>query len=926
MPQTDYEIITKIVVDTAQAIENLQALNVELDKKKKDFKGVAQAAKDTSNVIKDESNKQTKSLTEEQKKQKELLKKREKAWEDLGKSAKRAALVIVAAIGLVLRKLISWMTEAAKASVEFQRSMYLFEVSIRALQRTGMETTLQEWRDLIVSLKEQFPIFSEQEIVGGIANATLKMREYSFTLEEMQHVMQTSALLARALGRDYETFTDQLTGALTRGYFEALQGAGINIGRLQIMQRALNEGIEGSITLMSESERAHLAYQILLENEVAIVDDLGQVTTRAFDRIRIAEADVADANKDLGMIWVEVFANMKRIQADFLQVFLEPIVIPNLIGLFQELWSEIARISADWYTKMGKGMEQSLSPVARALGKEFQNIGTSLRGFSDELDELARSSGSTIEIWRGADIHTFWVKAEHAVQGYTDGIKEALTTIQRINEETRGISPRYITEEQKQDLKTANEYLEESLRILEELTGLEFQIDIDKDTTLQDIDRMVRNIQREFIDEEGNLVLNAHLKLLMETGQVEEAMDEMLSIIGEGLDDLEPMAKEAGEDMTKEIEKAAKEMSEALSDIDVWFTVKVREAGIDLQSDLAKMARDLAQDLAKIQRDLSASIAKANADAKAQIAEKNRDYRNDELKEEEEYLRKMKYLREDFLMDLEEALRERDAKQIIRLTREYHVDARRMTEDYEAGKKDRANAHKDEIADITSQNNRKVAELKAQAKREAEERKRAADIAVEERKIRYQEEMDALDRQLQDKLEALAQEFADEYDLTADWLREFSKLLAHQYDKGSALYNYGIAIAQTIGLIYQLQQAQAGLGFGDRYSGDIYGPAQRYAEGGVLLATKPTIAVFGEAGPELVHFTPLADISATPNLSRTITDAGIQQGATITHEGGMSVQEQLGLEIWLQEGLEGRIIGRALDETTSVFDAVLRKR
>ncbi|MFH1289894.1 MAG: hypothetical protein ABIH92_00640, partial [Nanoarchaeota archaeon] len=135
MPQTDYEIITKIVVSTDQAIKNLQALNVELDKKKKDFKGVAQAAKDTSNVIKDESNKQTKSLTEEQKKQKELLKKREKAWEDLGRTAKRVALAIVAAIGLVLKKMIGWVADAAKSAVEFQRSMYLFEASIRALQR-----------------------------------------------------------------------------------------------------------------------------------------------------------------------------------------------------------------------------------------------------------------------------------------------------------------------------------------------------------------------------------------------------------------------------------------------------------------------------------------------------------------------------------------------------------------------------------------------------------------------------------------------------------------------------------------------------------------------------------------------------------------------------------------------------------------------
>ena len=40
----------------------------------------------------------------------------------------------------------------------------------------------------------------------------------------------------------------------------------------------------------------------------------------------------------------------------------------------------------------------------------------------------------------------------------------------------------------------------------------------------------------------------------------------------------------------------------------------------------------------------------------------------------------------------------------------------------------------------------------------------------------------------------------------------------------------------------------------------------------------------------------------------------------------MSIQEQLGLEIWLQDGLEGRIIDQTLGEAARIFNATLGRR
>jgi len=909
MPTIDYEIITRITLQTSEAIKNLQALNRELDKKKKDFKAVGGSAKETSAVIGQATKKEEKDVKDSTK----AVKEKNKAWDNLGKTAKRVALVAFAAVVVGLRKIVRWMGEAANASVEFQRSMYLFEISIRALQRTGFDTSIAEWREEIERFKEQFPIFSEQEVVSAITNATLKMREYEFTMEEINNILKISASLARATGKDFGELATQITGALTRGYFESLQNLGIPIGRITVMQEAWNEGLEESFGRLSEAERAHLGYQIVMRHTTAITEDLGEVTTQVFDRMRIAEADITDATKDLGNVWVEIVVTMKEAWADLLERLLEPIIIPNP-------FKPMAMAFQVWFEQMSRGFAK-IAQMYESLGGRTEYVEL-FKGISAELGIMADQMGSVtdeLEAWKGADTTAFWMKANSALMQYGKELEKTLLVIKELeDEDIRSI-------EQEERLGEAYKRLVRYREELEELTGLEFEIDFEEGMSEEEIREALWLIKKQFIDAEGDLALNPHLQLLIDTGQVEAATDELNRIVGHSLGDLDDVAKEAADDMVKEMERAAKEMGEALVDIAEWFEIRVREAGIRLENDLSRMARDLANDLAKIQRNLAFAIAKANADARDRIADKNKKHREEELNEEEEFQRKMRRLREDFLMDLEEALVERDAKQVIRLTRDYHVDARRMTEDYEAEKKDRDDAHEDEIADIKAQNNRRIAELKNQAKKEAAERKKAAVIANEERKIKHEEEMEALDRQLQDKLNKLATEFVEEYKLTSSWFEKVSKLLGSQYAEGSALYNYIVQLQRAIALQYQLSRTPYAKG--GRYSGDDpYDPASGYGEGGVLLATKPTVAVFGESGPELVHFTPLADISATPNLNRTITEAGVPQDAIVTHEGGMDIQERLGLEVWLQEGLEGRIIDEALNKTSRAIDTVLRKR
>jgi hypothetical protein len=80
-----------------------------------------------------------------------------------------------------------------------------------------------------------------------------------------------------------------------------------------------------------------------------------------------------------------------------------------------------------------------------------------------------------------------------------------------------------------------------------------------------------------------------------------------------------------------------------------------------------------------------------------------------------------------------------------------------------------------------------------------------------------------------------------------------------------------------------------------------------FAKGGTLIARKPTLAVFGEAGAERADFTPLNKGGASSN------------GASGGGMGG-----QLSLRIALSEGLVAEIIESSLENTAAHIEHVRR--
>jgi hypothetical protein len=87
------------------------------------------------------------------------------------------------------------------------------------------------------------------------------------------------------------------------------------------------------------------------------------------------------------------------------------------------------------------------------------------------------------------------------------------------------------------------------------------------------------------------------------------------------------------------------------------------------------------------------------------------------------------------------------------------------------------------------------------------------------------------------------------------------------------------------------------------------------AEGGTIIARKPTVAVFGEAGPEMAQFTPLNRLGA--NAPAQIKPMDIDQ---MTRDG------RIRLEMLLSPDLEARIVDNTLGEIADVNFTIERAR
>jgi len=374
-----------------------------------------------------------------------------------------------------------------------------------------------------------------------------------------------------------------------------------------------------------------------------------------------------------------------------------------------------------------------------------------------------------------------------------------------------------------------------------------------------------------------------------------KAAGDILGVFDQGMSDAERLAKQKADDLAAAEEKFQTDLSKFESDlakIQTDATNKRLQAELDNTRKFEDIALNYKRDVTDINTDFDRREAEARTAA-----------HNKTLADEEMFQERLLELREKYLYNLDDAVRMRDARKVLDLNRQYNLDRADMERQQEIKRHDAEEQLKYDLA---------VMELERRQRLQDRELRRKQD--EEDARIALKRKKDDIDAEEQIKLQALIKGFEDEQQLTQEGAQAVYDILKKYYGPGGAvegLYNY------LIGLMTQARNAAALLA---KYSGPgaetggYYGTpspygnrsgAEGYAEGGSVIASRPTAAIFGEAGPELATFTP---------LSRAGANVGKVTGGMAGGQGGKAT-----ISINLGAGLVGQIVDNAMGEVATVL-------
>lgn len=399
------------------------------------------------------------------------------------------------------------------------------------------------------------------------------------------------------------------------------------------------------------------------------------------------------------------------------------------------------------------------------------------------------------------------------------------------------------------------------------------------------------------------------------------------------------------DELDQKLEEIALDAKQAKEDLDILLAQKQEDLEIKVQLKTEDINTEYLQKAEDAAVDYNNKIADINLDAQQKVEDAKRKAREDEEKAEAEFLLRMKELREDFLMDLEDALHERDARQVLRLIKEYNLDKQKLIDKKALDDQFRKQALEADLKNIEIERQRKLESAAIEYQRKLEQlavakQRELDELALwkqreqDELALWYQRENDEIDRHAADKIKRLIDDYADEGKIHEDQQGKIHDILVKWFGNNMALVDQLAAHTASVfaGMAAQAAQAFAMMNsFGGWGGPTVPGPANSLqsttslgtyvgglAKGGQFVATKPTTATFGEGGEaELVTITPLSKLGSLQSKQPLNGLNGMD---------GRNGQTKIVLDMNLSPDLEARVVQKSMDGTANVIQRINRSK
>lgn len=233
----------------------------------------------------------------------------------------------------------------------------------------------------------------------------------------------------------------------------------------------------------------------------------------------------------------------------------------------------------------------------------------------------------------------------------------------------------------------------------------------------------------------------------------------------------------------EKIRKALESLFEAMDE----FGDRARKMNEDFALRMKRMTEDWTTESARFMQDWQIDRANIIAQGNDDASEAEDEYQQDVLDKEAKFQEKLRQLKEQYLYNLEDALHARDARQVLRLMREYNMDKQNLINEHALDVAQDAAQHEADMARKKKQVADRLALLDAERALKFKRMQEDEKLKEERAKYDHMVEMARLEHEKNDKLRQLANSIADQLKLTDTGAKALVNLYKKYFGSGGIL-------------------------------------------------------------------------------------------------------------------------------------------
>lgn len=211
-----------------------------------------------------------------------------------------AGLGIFVSIASVVRGVVRILKEAVQNAITFNQSIFTLQTGIRAMQRSGLDVTFESMSNSINKIREEFKVFSTQDIVQGYSLATVKMRQLGASQEQLNTLMDEAGKLAILSGQNISDVAQDISYAITTGYSRTLKNLGIAFSRQMLDAEAAAMGIKGAYTSLNSQTKLLIAQSLIERQLKGYAGDISEYYKTQAGQLEMAQASLKESSTSLG--------------------------------------------------------------------------------------------------------------------------------------------------------------------------------------------------------------------------------------------------------------------------------------------------------------------------------------------------------------------------------------------------------------------------------------------------------------------------------------------------------------------------------------------------------------------------------------------------------------------------------------------------